>query len=111
MEINYRSSSNSFNANEILFHAQALADAFADALKQNNCIVMLPIALHDDIESGIKDIEEGIKITDGGDITKDPVGGGERGDKILDSLQSAIDYSKAQCFPFVVLLYLELTFF
>ena len=99
MEINYRSSSNSFNANEILFHAQALADAFADALKQNNCIVMLPIALHDDIESGIKDIEDGNKITDGGDITKDPVGGGERGDKILDSLQSAIDYSKAQCFP------------
>lgn len=98
MEIKYRSSTNSFNANEILFHVQALTDAFAEALKQNNCIVMLPISLHNDIDVAIKDLEEAYELNTPVDLTQNPIGNAVTGEKILDSIQSAIDYSKAQCY-------------
>lgn len=98
MEINYRSATNSFNANEILYHVQTLTDAFAEALKQNNCIVMLPISLHNDIDVAIKDLEESYDLNTPVDLTQNPVGNAIGGEKILESIQSAIDYSKAQCY-------------
>lgn len=97
MEINYKSSKVSFNSNEILFHAQSIADAFAEALKQNNCIIMLPISLHNDIDSSIKDLEDVINISNS-DFANPPKGGGTSGEEILNSLQSAINYSKSRCF-------------
>ena len=93
MELEYKEEN--FNSSEILFNAQLIADAFADSLRKNNCMLMLTVALHQEINDAVKDMEsidETITETDN-KIEEDKFT-----DSVLDSIQNAIKNSKDSCF-------------
>lgn len=93
MELEYKEEN--FNSSEILFNAQLIADAFADSLRKNNCMLMLTVALHQEINDAVKDMEsidETITETDN-KIEEDKFT-----DSVLDSIQDAIKNSKDSCF-------------
>ena len=56
MDLNY--TEQNFNSSEILYSAQTIADAFADAMKQNNCLLMLTVSLHQELNDAINDYIE-----------------------------------------------------
>lgn len=60
MDINYTNSN--ANVNSILYEAQLIANAFSRALEDNNCLLILPIGLHQEIDNGIKDVEDLVKL-------------------------------------------------
>ena len=53
MDLNY--TEQNFNSSEILYSAQIIADAFADSMKQNNCLLILPVSLHQELNDAIND--------------------------------------------------------
>ena len=95
MDINYTNSN--ANVNSILYEAQLIANAFSRALEDNNCLLILPIGLHQEIDNGIKDVEDLVKTID--DINNNLDKNTETGtDNILDVLDEAIQDSKDKCF-------------
>ena len=54
MELSY--TEQNFNSSEILYSAQLIADTFAESLKQNNCLLMLTAALHQELNDAINDL-------------------------------------------------------
>lgn len=90
---------NNSNYTEILYNAEAIANAFSEGLKQNNCLLILPMSLHQEINDAIKDIqdlEEVQNYIDNNTVVKDL--DNSYTDTILDSIQESIDYSKSRCF-------------
>lgn len=95
MDINYTNSN--ANVNSILYEAQLIATAFSKALEDNNCLLILPIGLHQEINNGIKDVEDLVKTID--DINNNLDKEVEvTTDTILDVLDEAIKESKEKCF-------------
>lgn len=94
MDIEYEE--RNFNSAEILYSAQLIADTFAEALKQNNCLLMLTVSLHQEINDSINDYQDLEQITSNSD--KDLENLDRFDDSILDSIQSAIQDSKDRCF-------------
>lgn len=95
MELNYNV--NNEHSSEILYSAQIIADAFADALKQNNCMLMLTVSLHQEINDAIKDLEDGSNIVEGTDTTSKDLSNVYTKD-LLDSVNDAIRASRDSCF-------------
>lgn len=93
MELSY--TEQNFNSSEILYSAQLIADTFAESLKQNNCLLMLTAALHQELNDAINDYKDLDKIaTDSNNNTNV-----ERfDDTILDSIQEAVQASKDRCY-------------
>lgn len=48
----------SLDSGLLLYEAELIANAFSKALEENNCLIILPIALHQELETTIKDLEE-----------------------------------------------------
>ena len=95
MDINYTNSN--ANVNSILYEAQLIATAFSKALEDNNCLLILPIGLHQEINNGIKDVEDLVKTID--DINNNLDKEVEvTTDTVLDVLDEAIKESKEKCF-------------
>lgn len=95
MDINYTNSN--ANVNSILYEAQLIATAFSKALEDNNCLLILPIGLHQEINNGIKDVEDLVKTIDGinNNLDKEVE---VTTDTVLDVLDEAIKESKEKCF-------------
>ena len=85
-----------FNSSEILYSAQLIADTFAESLKQNNCMLMLTVALHQEINDAINDYLEFDEIATESENAIENLDIFD--DSILDSIQDAIKASKAKCF-------------
>lgn len=98
MELSYNPQN--FNSSEILHSAQTIADAFAESLKQNNCMLMLTVSLHQEINDAIKDvvdlgrIEESEWSPDDPNIDFDDV----FTDDLVDSLIASVNDSKSRCY-------------
>lgn len=56
MDINYKS--DNLNVNTYLYEAELIANAFSKALEDNNCLLILPIALHQGIEGSVDDLQD-----------------------------------------------------
>lgn len=95
MDINY--TNDNTNVNSILYEAQLIANAFSKALEDNNCLLILPIGLHQEINTGIKDVEDLVKTID--EINSNLDKNTEvSNSNILDVLDEAIQDSKNKCF-------------
>lgn len=97
MELNYQEENK--NASNIMYHAQLIADAFADSLKKNNCMLMIPVSFHQEINDAVKDI---LDLEDLGEYRPDDSYAREIDSEVIDgnvinALQEAINYSKARC--------------
>ena len=93
MDLNY--TEQNFNSSEILYSAQIIADAFADAMKQNNCLLMLTVSLHQELNDAINDyIDLDTIATETDNRSNMEV----FDDTILDSIQEAIKESKSKCY-------------
>lgn len=86
------------NHSEILYSAELIANTFADALKQNNCMLMLTVGLHQEINDVIKDVTDLNTINNETNIQLEQPNTDQYVDDILDVVQSAIDESKARCY-------------
>lgn len=85
------------NSSEILYNCELIASTFSDALKQNNCMLMLTVGLHQEINDSIKDLEDISKTID--DTDKELNDLEQTLDQtILDTVQSIIDDSKSRCY-------------
>ena len=62
MDINYKSDNT--GSNTILHSAQLIANAFAKGLEDNNCLLILPVGLHQEIQTNIKDVEDLVEMID-----------------------------------------------
>lgn len=94
MDLTYREQN--FNSAEILYNSQLIADTFAESLKQNNCLLMLTVAMHQEINDAITDYKDLDAI---GTETENSLNNLEEfDDSILDSIQEAIRDSKDRCF-------------
>ena len=95
MDINYTSDNS--NVNSILYEAQLIATAFSKALEDNNCLLILPIGLHQEINNSARDVEDLIETID--EINNSLDGNiGNNTDAILDIIDEAIRDSKEKCF-------------
>ena len=93
MDLNY--TEQNFNSSEILYSAQIIADAFADGMKQNNCLLMLTVSLHQELNDAINDyIDLDTIATETDNRSNMEV----FDDTILDSIQEAIKESKSRCY-------------
>lgn len=94
MEFDYPTINN--NAQDILYYAQVISDAFSKTLESNNCLLMLPIALHQQINESLKDVVDTAEtISNSNNFVPTT---GSNPDQILDSLYNAIQDSKSKCF-------------
>lgn len=95
MDLTYKEQNT--NSSEILYNCELIASTFADALKQNNCMLMLTVGLHQELNDAIKDLEDISKTIDSTDKELNDLE--ESLDQtILDSVQSIINDSKANCY-------------
>ena len=95
MDINYTSDNS--NVNSILYEAQLIATAFSKALEDNNCLLILPIGLHQEINNSARDVEDLVETID--EINNNLDGNNDDGtDAILDIIDEAIRDSKEKCF-------------
>lgn len=95
MELTYTEQNS--NSSEILYNCELIASTFAESLKQNNCMLMLTVSLHQEINDTIKDVEDISKIIDEGD--KELNDSEQRlDDIILENIQAVINDSKARCY-------------
>lgn len=95
MDIAYTNSS--IDVNLRLYDAQLIANAFSKALEDNNCLLILPIGLQQEIDTNIKDLEDMVDaVTDIND-TLDNINNNGNNGSYLDQLDSIINDSKSRC--------------
>ena len=95
MELNYTSSDTSVN--DILYYAQLIADAFSKTLESNNCLLILSVGLHQQIETDIKDVIDLVNtVTETNNILEGDVG--LPAEDILNSISDSIASIKSKCF-------------
>lgn len=96
MEFNYTQSSS--NLNDVLYEAQLIANAFTKTLEDNNCLLMLTIGLHQEIENDRKDVETLLdSVTESNNaLEKGPSALSPQ--DILNDLSETIGSLKAKCF-------------
>lgn len=94
MELTYHEQN--FNSAEILYSAQVIADTFAESLKQNNCLLMLTVSLHQELNDAITDYVDLDTINE--NTEKDLESVEYFDETILESIQDAIRSSKDSCF-------------
>lgn len=94
MELNY--TTKNYNSSEILFSAQTIADTFAEALQQNNCLLMVPLSLHQEIVDAVKDVTDLINL----DKQEAPSNDDNTtfNNDVINSIASAVAQSKEDCF-------------
>lgn len=96
MEFKY--TSNSVDVNDVLYNAQLLSNAFSKTMEDNNCLLMLSIGLHQEIDNTIKDLED---LVNNASETNDLLDSEETNDSsedILDTISDIISDLKDKCF-------------
>ena len=96
MEFKY--TSNSVDVNDILYNAQLISNAFSKTMEDNNCLLMLSIGLHQEIDNTVKDLEDLVKnVSDTNDLL-DKKEDSNSGEDILDTINDIISDLKDKCF-------------
>ena len=96
MDINYKSDNT--GSNTILHSAQLIANAFAKGLEDNNCLLILPVGLHQEIQTNIKDVEDLVEMIDNINNSIDNPSKEGSSDSILNVLNSDLQDAKDKCF-------------
>lgn len=95
MEFKYNNTNN--DVNDLLNSAQIITNAFSKTMEDNNCLLMLTIGLHQEIDNTIKDLEDLVEtVTD----TNDSLDGNTTNttDDILNTITDIINDLKDKCF-------------
>ncbi len=96
MEFKY--TSNSVDVNDILYNAQLISNAFSKTMEDNNCLLMLSIGLHQEIDNTVKDLEDLVNnVSDTNDLL-DKEEESNSGEDILDTINDIISDLKDKCF-------------
>ena len=96
MEFKY--TSNSVDVNDVLYNAQLISNAFSKTMEDNNCLLMLSIGLHQEIDNTIKDLEDLVNnVSDTNDLL-DKEEDTDSGEDILDTINDIISDLKDKCF-------------
>lgn len=96
MEFKY--TSNSVDVNNVLYNAQLISNAFSKTMEDNNCLLMLSIGLHQEIDNTIKDLEDLVNnVSDTNDLL-DKKEDSNSGEDILDTINDIISDLKDKCF-------------
>lgn len=95
MNIDYKSSNT--NVNSILYEAQLIANAFSKALEDNNCLLILPVGLHQEISTNIQDLEDLIDLVDEVNNGLDGITNEGNQASVLDTSDSIINDAKNRC--------------
>ena len=96
MEFKY--TSNSVDVNDILYNAQLISNAFSKTMEDNNCLLMLSIGLHQEIDNTVKDLEDLVNnVSDTNDLL-DKEEDTDSGEDILDTINDIISDLKDKCF-------------
>ena len=95
MDLDYQPSNTSVN--DILHYAQTIANAFSNTLEANNCLLMLSVGLHQDLDNNIKDV---ITVVDIVTETNNILEGDKpvTPDDILNDMTDSLKNIKAKCF-------------
>lgn len=94
MEFNY--SKENSNSSNILYYAQTIATTFSDVMEKNNCVLMLSIGLHQQINETVLDLTDLVNITsDTNDTLSNNV---SNNTQTLGSLNSVLKSTKESCF-------------
>ena len=96
MEFKY--TSNSVDVNDILYNAQLISNAFSKTMEDNNCLLMLSIGLHQEIDNTVKDLEDLVNnVSDTNDLL-DKEEDTDSSEDILDTINDIISDLKDKCF-------------
>ena len=96
MEFKY--TSNSVDVNDVLYNAQLISNAFSKTMEDNNCLLMLSIGLHQEIDNTVKDLEDLVNnVSDTNDLL-DKEEDTDSGEDILDTINDIISDLKDKCF-------------
>ena len=96
MEFKY--TSNSVDVNDILYNAQLISNAFSKTMEDNNCLLMLSIGLHQEIDNTVKDLEDLVNnVSDTNDLL-DKEEDSNSGEDILNTINNIISDLKDKCF-------------
>lgn len=96
MDFNY--SSPSVDINDLLYNAELITNAFSKVLEENNCLLMLCIGLHQNINSNIKDLEDLVEnVSDTNEILDGNTETGTATD-ILNIINDIVEDLKSKCF-------------
>lgn len=97
MDFNF--SNTSKDVNTLLYSAQIIADSFAKTMEDNNCLLMLSIGLHQEINNTIKDLEDVTNNTsDTNDILDKTTSENVPGTDLLNTINDIVDDLKDKCF-------------
>ena len=96
MEFKY--TSNSVDVNDVLYNAQLISNAFSKTMEDNNCLLMLSIGLHQEIDNTVKDLEDLVNnVSDTNDLL-DKEEDTDSSEDILDTINDIISDLKDKCF-------------
>lgn len=95
MEFSYASPS--MDVNDLLHSAQLITGAFSKTLEDNNCLLMLTIGLHQDINTSIKDLEDFVENVSETNNLLDRDTSISR-DDVLNDINQTVRDLKDQCF-------------
>lgn len=95
--MDFKYSNSNTNSTDILNAAQLITTAFSKTMEDNNCLLMLSIGLHQEIDNTIKDLEDLVDtVTDtNNDLDGETV---NTTDDILETISDIIDDLKDKCF-------------
>lgn len=95
MEFSYASPS--MDVNDLLHSAQLITGAFSKTLEDNNCLLMLTIGLHQDINNSIKDLEDFVEnVSDTNDLLDKDTS--ITTNDVLNDINQTVKDLKDQCF-------------
>lgn len=96
--MNFNYNSDNMDVGDILHSAQIITNAFSKVLEENNCVLMLSIGLHQEIDNSIKDLEDLVEnVSDTNDIL-DQNSEETKVEDILDSITEITNNLKEKCF-------------
>lgn len=96
MNFNYNSPNT--DVNDLLYNAELITNTFAKTLEENNCLLMLTIGLHQEINNKTKDLEDLVEnVSDTNDILDGNVETNNSND-ILEVINDIVEDLKDKCF-------------
>ena len=97
--MNFNYNSPSIDVNDLLYNAELITNAFAKTLEDNNCLLILTIGLQQNINNGIKDLEDAVNnIDETNDLLDKETEGQKTSEDILDVISDIVDSLKDDCF-------------
>lgn len=96
MDFNYNSPNTDIN--DLLYNAELITNTFAKTLEENNCLLMLTIGLHQEINNKTKDLED---LVENVSETNDVLDGNTESnsaDNVLNVINDIVEDLKEKCF-------------